>query len=63
MSLLDDLLALPALLLFQLTWLVHSLRRPLLLVSALCLLSHPQAALRKLRLSCLTVLYLPFSEG
>ena len=39
------LTALPAYLLFHLTWLIHSRRRPLLLVSLLCLLSNPSAAI------------------
>ncbi|KAL9190511.1 hypothetical protein ACHAXT_000217 [Thalassiosira profunda] len=59
---LSDLLAVPALLFFHLTWLCHSLRRPLLLVSALCILSNPAAAVRKCRLFGLTFLYLAFSK-
>mmetsp|Transcript_13533 Transcript_13533/g.32781 ORF Transcript_13533/g.32781 Transcript_13533/m.32781 type:complete len:407 (+) Transcript_13533:174-1394(+) len=60
MSVLSDILSVPALLLFHATWLLHSLRRPLLLVSALCVLSNPPAAIRKLRLFRLSVLYLIF---
>eukprot|EP00581_Thalassiosira_minuscula_P004586 CAMPEP_0183743758 /NCGR_PEP_ID=MMETSP0737-20130205/65381_1 /TAXON_ID=385413 /ORGANISM="Thalassiosira miniscula, Strain CCMP1093" /LENGTH=478 /DNA_ID=CAMNT_0025979387 /DNA_START=508 /DNA_END=1945 /DNA_ORIENTATION=+ len=62
MSLLSNLLAVPAYLFFQLTWLLHSLRRPLLLVSALCLLSNPKAAYNKLKLFYVTFIYLLFSK-
>ncbi|KAL7529334.1 hypothetical protein ACHAWF_002941 [Thalassiosira exigua] len=58
MSTLDSLLALPALLFFHATWILHSLRRPLLLVAALCLLSNPGAACRKLKLIYVSFLYL-----
>jgi len=38
-----NLLAIPAFIFFQVTWFIHSIRRPLFLVSALCILSNPQA--------------------
>ncbi|KAL7536708.1 hypothetical protein ACHAXR_007352 [Thalassiosira sp. AJA248-18] len=62
MSLLSDLLALPAYLFFQATWLTHSLRRPFLLVSALCILSNPPAAIRKCKLFYMTFMYLAFCK-
>lgn len=62
MSVLSGILSVPALLLFHATWLLHSLRRPLLLVSALCILSNPPAAIRKLRLFYLSFLFLIFSK-
>mmetsp|Transcript_37623 Transcript_37623/g.80299 ORF Transcript_37623/g.80299 Transcript_37623/m.80299 type:complete len:397 (-) Transcript_37623:116-1306(-) len=62
MSIVSNLLSVPAFLLFQAAWLVHSLRRPLLLVSALCLLTNPHAALRKLKLVQLTFTYLLFCK-
>lgn len=55
---LSDLLSLPAYLLFHLVWLIHSLRRPALLVSALCLLTNPGAAFRKLQLVWVSLSYL-----
>jgi broad specificity phosphatase PhoE len=57
-----DLLSLPAFFLFHIVWLIHSIRRPLLLVSALCVLSDPAAAMRKLRLVCTSVAYLLFCK-
>lgn len=62
MSILSNLLSIPAFLFFQLTWLIHSLRRPLILVSALCILSNPLAAIRKLKLFYLTFMYLAFCK-
>ena len=53
-----DLLSVPAFLLFHIAWLIHSIRRPLLLVSALCVLSDPASAMRKLRLVYVSVSYL-----
>jgi len=55
------LTALPAYLLFHLTWLIHSLRRPLLLVSLLCLLN-PTAAIKKCHLFYMTFMYLAFCQ-
>ncbi|KAL7463410.1 hypothetical protein ACHAXS_005668 [Conticribra weissflogii] len=60
MTTLADLLALPSLLLFYAAHLLSSLRRPVLLVSLLCILSNPAAAVRKLQLVYLSVLYLLF---
>lgn len=57
-----NLLAIPAFLFFQITWLIHSLRRPFLLVSALCILSNPMAAIRKAKLFYVTFLYLIFCK-
>lgn len=57
---LDDMLALPSLLLFYIAHLASSLRRPLLLVSALCILTNPAAAIRKLQIVYLSLLYLLF---
>lgn len=62
MSLSSDLLSIPAFLLFHLTWLAHSVRRPLFLVAALFVVSNPRAALYKLRLTYLTFLYLLFCK-
>jgi len=61
-GILSNLLSIPAFLFFQGTWLIHSLRRPLILVSALCILSNPRAAIRKLKLFYLTFLYLAFCK-
>lgn len=57
-----SLTALPAYLLFHLTWLLHSLHRPLLLVSLLCLLSNPSAAIKKCHLFYMTFMYLAFCQ-
>ena len=57
-----NLLSIPAYLFFHLTWLLHSLRRPFFLVSALCILSNPGAAIRKCKLFYLSFLYLAFSK-
>lgn len=62
MSISSDLLSYPAFLFFQATWLLHSLRRPLLLVSALCILTNPYAAVRKAKLFYTTFLYLLFCK-
>ena len=56
------LTSLPSFLLFHTTWLINSLRRPLVLVSLLCLLSNPYATLSKLQLFYKTFLYLAFSQ-
>lgn len=61
-SLMTDLLALPAYLLFHVAWIAHSVRRPLLLVSALCVLSNPRAAIYKLKLTYTSLLYLLLSK-
>jgi broad specificity phosphatase PhoE len=53
-----DLLSIPAFLLFHIVWLFHSIRRPLLLVSTLCVLADPFAALRKLELIGVSIAYL-----
>ncbi|KAL3827339.1 hypothetical protein ACHAXA_005085 [Cyclostephanos tholiformis] len=58
----QDLLSIPAFLLFQILWFFHSIRRPLLLVSALCILSDPFAAIRKLRLVGVSITYLLFCK-
>jgi hypothetical protein len=58
MTLTQDLLTIPAYILFHLTWLLHHIRRPLLLVSILCILSNPQAAIRKTKLVYMSLLYL-----
>mmetsp|Transcript_123 Transcript_123/g.295 ORF Transcript_123/g.295 Transcript_123/m.295 type:complete len:396 (+) Transcript_123:146-1333(+) len=62
MSAFHTFLSIPTFLLFQLTWLLHSLRRPILLVSALCLLSNPSSAIRKLKLVYTSFLYLIFCK-
>jgi len=58
MSFFSNILSYPAFIFFQITWLIHSLRRPLLLVSALCILTNPHAAIRKLKLFQVSFLYL-----
>lgn len=62
MSFLSNILSYPAFIFFQMTWLIHSLRRPLLLVSALCILTNPHAAIRKLKLFRVSFLYLAFCK-
>mmetsp|Transcript_22142 Transcript_22142/g.46588 ORF Transcript_22142/g.46588 Transcript_22142/m.46588 type:complete len:397 (-) Transcript_22142:263-1453(-) len=57
---LDSLLALPSLILVYIAHLLSSLRRPLILVSVLCILTNPAAAIRKLKIAYLSVLYLLF---
>ena len=57
-----DLLSIPAFLLFHIVWLFHSIRRPLLLVSTLCVLADPFAALRKLELIGVSIAYLLFCK-
>lgn len=54
----QDLLAIPAYLLFHLTWIIHHIKRPLMLVSILCILSNPHAAIRKAKLIYTSFLYL-----
>lgn len=62
MSVISQALAMPSLILFHVAWLFHSLRRPLLLVMALCVLSNPGAAFRKLKLARVTFKYLLFCK-
>ena len=57
-TIISNLLSIPTFLFFHLTWLIHSLRRPLLLVSILCILSNPHAAIRKAKLFYLSIVYL-----
>ena len=54
----SNLLSIPAFLFFHIIWLISSLRRPLILVSALCILSNPPAAIRKAKLFYISILYL-----
>eukprot|EP00985_Skeletonema_marinoi_P006468 scaffold2799_cov126-Skeletonema_marinoi.AAC.7 len=61
-SILGTLTSLPAYTLFHISWLLHSLRRPLILVSLLCLLSNPSAAIAKCKLFYTTFLYLAFCQ-
>ena len=61
-SIVATLTSLPAYVLFHVTWLLHSIRRPIILVSLLCLLSNPTATLAKLQLFYKTFLYLAFCQ-
>eukprot|EP00573_Skeletonema_grethae_P005232 CAMPEP_0201699542 /NCGR_PEP_ID=MMETSP0578-20130828/24415_1 /ASSEMBLY_ACC=CAM_ASM_000663 /TAXON_ID=267565 /ORGANISM="Skeletonema grethea, Strain CCMP 1804" /LENGTH=390 /DNA_ID=CAMNT_0048186333 /DNA_START=5 /DNA_END=1177 /DNA_ORIENTATION=+ len=61
-SILDSLTSLPAYTLFHITWVLHSIRRPLLLTSLLCLLSNPTATIAKCKLFYTTFLYLAFCQ-
>ena len=61
-SILTTLTSLPAYVAFHLTWVLHSLHRPLILVSLLCLLSNPAATIAKLQLFYKTFLYLAFCQ-
>jgi hypothetical protein len=58
MTLTQDILATPAYLLFHLTWLIHHIQRPVFLISILCILSNPHAAIRKSKLIYTSLLYL-----
>lgn len=61
-SIVATLTSLPAYILFHVTWVLHSIRRPVILVSLLCLLSNPTATLAKLQLFYKTFLYLAFCQ-
>ena len=58
MTLATTILSTPTHLLFHTLWTLHSIRRPLLLISILCLLTNPAATLRKLKLIYLSLTYL-----
>lgn len=62
MTLFNNIISVPSYLLFHTIWFLHSISRPLLLVSILCLLSNPTAASRKLTLIYTSLLYLAFSK-
>jgi len=58
MGLIGSLIALPYEIFFFLTWLRVSLTKPVLLLTAVCVLSNPSAAWRKFQLFVMTVQYL-----